>query len=175
MADPIRTDDFPTYDTYPGPESPRTARPGLDFVPTTREQGPDAEGAGRDSRLHEAAEQIGSTLGRAVRAVQQLPETMEQARSDIRDRVEQARTDVRDRLTVIRGGGGAEVSGKVEEVKQAAQDKLRSACDRAAAMTRNARVRAQQVADEQPLMVLLGVFIGAFALGAALRIWRSHE
>ena len=174
MADPIRTDEFPTYDTYPGPESARTARPGLDFVPTTREQGTDAQGAGRDSRLQEAAEQIGSTIGRAVRSLQQLPETMEQARNEIRDRVEQARVDARDRLTVIRGGDG-DASGKVAEVKQAAQDKLRAARDRAMAMTRNARARAQQVADEQPLMVVLGVFIGAVALGAALRIWRSHE
>ncbi len=174
MAEPVRTDEFPTYDTYPGPESPRTPRAGLDFVPTTRQQDADAQGAGRDSRLQQAAEQIGGSLGRAVRAVQHLPETMDEAKEDLRDRVDQARSDLRDRLTVIRGGE-PEGSGKVDQVKDAARERLRAARERAAALTRDAQARARRMADEQPLVVLLGIFVGAFALGAALRIWRSHE
>ena len=49
MADALRTDDFPEFDTYPGPESRRELPAG-------------------GQSLQSAAEQIGSTVGRAVRA-----------------------------------------------------------------------------------------------------------
>ncbi len=165
MAEPVRSEDFPTYDTYPGRESPRSAEPGVDYLPTTWQQGAGAAGAGRESRLEETAEQIGSTLGRAVRAVRDLPE-----------QVDQARVSMRDRLTVIRGGGGqrSAAAEKASEIKDAAQQKLEEAKDRAAQMTRQARARAQRIADERPLHVVAGAFLAAFIIGAVLRLWRSE-
>lgn len=64
MAYPLRTDDIPEFDTYPGPESPETAE-------------------ARPS-LHSAAEQIGAQVGRAVRAARHLPD---QARASLRRRM----------------------------------------------------------------------------------------
>ena len=163
MADPVRTEDFPDFDTYPGAES-SPAR-GERLLVVASDVVPGAESDERDSRLHEAAEQIGSTLGRAVRAVQNLPDTMDQAR-----------TDLSDRLSVIRGGAEREdVAGKVDQVKDLARERLEEVRRRALALTRDARARARHMVDEQPLVVLLGIFVGTFALGAALRIWRSHE
>ncbi len=164
MADPIRTDDFPTYDNYPGPESPGTPRAGRDSLPTTYRQDVRAEGAAGDDRLNQTAEQIGSTVGRAVQAVRELPE-----------RLQQARSSVRDRMTVIRGGGEDKAQQRVAELKDSAQRKYQDMRAAASRLASRARVRARQVADERPLYVVAGVAAAAFLVGSALRIWRNHE
>lgn len=164
MADPIRTDDFPTYDNYPGPESRRTPKAGRDYLPTTYSQDAEAEGGGRDDRLNQAAEQIGSTVGRAVQAVRELPE-----------RLQQARSSAKDRLSVIRGGKESDAGDRVEELKDAAQEKFENVRQRASSFVRDTRIRARRVADERPLYVVAAVAVAAFVVGATLRIWRSHE
>lgn len=145
MADALRTDDFPEFDTYPGPESRRELPAG-------------------GQSLQSAAEQIGSTVGRAVRAARELPE-----------RAGQVRTSLRDRLTVIRGRGGASVAEKASELKDAAQQKLEDGKQRAAELTRQARARALRVADERPLHVVLGIFAAGLVAGVALRLWRNRD
>lgn len=145
MADALRTDDFPEFDTYPGPESREIA-------------------AGGHS-LQSAAEQIGSTVGRAVRAARELP-----------DRAGQMRVRLRDRLTVIRGGDGAfSVADKASELKDAAQQKFEQSKQRAADLARQARARAVRVADERPVHVVLGIFVAGLIAGVALRLWRNHD
>lgn len=144
MADPLRTEDFPEFDTYPGPESPETAAGG--------------------SSLQSAAEQIGGTVGRAIRAARDLPE-----------RARQIRQSLRDRMTVIRGGaGGPSVADKASELKDAAQQKIQEGKQRAAELARQARARAGRIAEERPLHVLLGIFVAGVVAGAALRLWRNH-
>ncbi len=140
MAQPLRTEDYPRFDTYPGPESP-----------------------GEDP-LQSAAEQIGSTVGRAVRAARELPE-----------RAGQVRQDLRDRLTVIRGGGGPSVADKASELRDAAQQRLQEGKQRAAELARQARARASRIVNERPLHVLLGIFAAGLIAGIALRLWRNHE
>ncbi len=164
MAEPVRTQDFPTYDVYPGPESPRTPRVGKDYTPTTWEQGPGAQGAARDSGLDETAEQIGSTLGRAVRAIRELPQ-----------RAQQAGTDMRDRLTVIRERRGATAQGKISELKASAQEKLDETKDRAVRLAGDARERARRFTNERPLHVLLGIFVAGFIAGVVIRLGRNRE
>ncbi len=89
MTDPLRSEDFPRFDTNPGPESRETAG---------------------GSSLQATAEQIGNTMGRAIRVARNLPE-----------RVGQVRQDLRDRLTVIRGGAGPTVLDKASQLKAADQ------------------------------------------------------
>lgn len=144
MADPLRTEDIPRFDTYPGPES-RTTSPG-------------------GSSLDATAEQIGGTVGRAVRAARELPE-----------RAAQIRQELRDRLTVIRREGGRSAAGKASELKAAAQQKLEVGKQRAAEMARQAKARAARIADERPLYVLLGVFGAGLVAGIVLRLGRNHE
>ncbi len=67
MPDPLRTEDLPRFDAYPGPES--------------------REMTAGESPLHSTAQQIGSIAGRAVRAARDLPETAGQIRQDLRDRL----------------------------------------------------------------------------------------
>lgn len=144
MGEPLRTDDLPNFDTYPGPESRQTAAGG--------------------STLESAAEQIGDTVGRALRAARELP-----------DRADQLRAELRDRFTVVRGGRGASLGDKASDLKDAAQEKLEQGKERATRLARQARVRASRLADEQPLRIVLGVFIAGVIAGVALRLWRSHE
>ena len=144
MADPLRTDDFPEFDTYPGLESPETPVSGR--------------------TLHSTAQQIGSTMGRAVRAARELPE-----------RVDQLRVDLRDRVVVMPGRGPSAVEEKASQLKEAAQRKLEAGKQRAAEMARMARTRARRIADEQPLHVLLGVFAAGLIAGVMLRLWRNRD
>lgn len=143
MADPLRTEDFPEFDTYPGPESPEKAG---------------------ESPLRSAAEQIGSTMGRAVRAARELP-----------DRADQLRVDLRDRLTVIRGGGGRTTADQASDLQEKAKRKLEEGKQRAARLARQARARAVRLADERPLQVLLGACLAGVIAGVTLRLWRNRE
>lgn len=141
MAQPLRTEDFPDFDTYPGREEREAGGP-----------------------LESAAEQIGSTVGRAIRAARELPERMEQARDELRDR-----------MTVIRARGGPSVADKAAELKDAARQKLDEGRQRAADLARQARARATRLADERPLHVLAGIFAAGIVAGLALRLWRNHD
>ncbi len=144
MADPLRTEDIPRFDTYPGPESRETS-PG-------------------SSSLDATAQQIGSTVGRAIRTARELPE-----------RAGQIRQELSDRLSVIRSEGGASVADRASELKAAAQQKLEEGKERAAQMARQAKARAARIADERPLYVLLGVFAAGLIAGIVLRLGRNHE
>lgn len=144
MTDPLRTDDFPESDSYPSPESRATSAAG--------------------PSLQSAAEQIGSTVGRAMRAARDLP-----------DRVDQIRVGLRDRMTVIRGGGGSAVKDKVSGLKDAAHQRFANGKERAAHLARRARARAARIADQRPLQVLLGVFAAGVIAGVALRLWRNRD
>ena len=144
MADPLRTDDFPEFDTYPGAESPEPPVPGRS--------------------LHSTAQQIGGTMGRAVRAARELP-----------DRVDQLRVELRDRVVVMPGAGPTSIEDKASQLKEAAQQKLEVGKQRAAEMARMARARARRIADEQPLHVLLGIFAVGVIAGVMLRLWRNRE
>jgi len=144
MAEPLRTEEIPSFDTYPGPES--------------------REAAAGGSTLHSAAEQIGGTVGRAVRAARGLPE-----------RVDQVATDLRDRMTVIRGGRSASAGDRASELKEVAQQKLEDGKQRAAQLARQLRARAARVADERPLYVLLAIFVGGVIAGVSLRLWRNRD
>lgn len=143
MADPLRTEDFPRFDTYPGPESRQ--RPG-------------------GSSLEATAQQVGRTVGWAIRVARELPE-----------RAGQMRQELRDRLSVIRSQGGPSIADKASELKAAAQQRLEEGKQRAAEMARQAQSRAARIADERPLHVLLGVFAAGLIAGITLRLWRNHE
>ena len=143
MAPPLRTEDVPRFDTYPGPESPEPPVEAL---------------------LQSAAEQIGSTVGRAVRAARELP-----------DRAGQVRQDLRDRLAVIRAGGGPPVADKASELKDAAQQRWEEGKQRAAELARQARAQASRIINQRPLHVLLGIFAAGLIAGITLRLWRNHE
>jgi ElaB/YqjD/DUF883 family membrane-anchored ribosome-binding protein len=136
MAEPLlRTPDSPNFDTYPAPTlSAQRALP---------------EGNLGDDRLNEAAEQIGSTVGRAVRNVRHLPEQL---------------GELKDRFTVIRGRGKRVAGKKAQEAKEAAVERVQ-----------RTRRRIDTLVNEYPVEVILAAAGAAFLLGVTLRIWRSNR
>ena len=158
MAEPVlRTPDTPNFDTYPAP-TPAAER----MLPP---------GNPGDERLNEAAEQIGATVGRAVRTVKQIPDQL---------------GTLKDRFTVIRGRGQGAAVDKARELKDLAADKARelkdAAGEKARELTRTAgeqfqrtRRRIDALVDEYPVQVILGAAGIAFLLGVSLRLWRSNR
>ena len=168
MAEPLRrTPDTPNFDTYPAP------------TPSAERILPPHTG---DDALVETAEQIGATVGKAVRVVKQVPEQL---------------GTLKDRFTVIRGRGQDVATEKARELKDiagekareltnAAGDKARELRDAAAQGARElrraageqldrARRRADYVVSEYPVQVILGAAGVAFLLGVGLRVWRSNR
>jgi hypothetical protein len=97
--------------------------------------------------LNGAAERLGSALGSAVERVKELPRRLE---------------EMKQRFTVIRGRTREDAAAAAAEWNQTARQKLRVA-----------RNRAQLLADEHPVEVVLGAAGLAFVVGFMLRIWRS--
>jgi ElaB/YqjD/DUF883 family membrane-anchored ribosome-binding protein len=112
------------------------------------------------SRLESAAESVGSTLGRAVSTVRDIPR----------------------RLTVIRGGAGQkssqlaeQTSAKIDDLKEQASVKLDDLKSQARNRAQLLRERTQFYIHEYPLQCLGGIFGAAFLTGIALRIWRTRD
>lgn len=147
MAEPVlRTPDTPNFDTYPAPTpaAERTLPPGNPG----------------DDRLNEAAEQIGGTVGRAVRTVKQLPDQL---------------GSLKDRFTVIRGRGQVAATDKARELKDAAGERARELTRTAGEQLQRTRRRINGLVAEYPLQVILGAAGIAFLLGVSLRVWRSNR
>jgi ElaB/YqjD/DUF883 family membrane-anchored ribosome-binding protein len=174
-----RSADIPSYDTYPAPTPSESAATPQDwpYEPKTDEFRPGNE------RLNEVAEQIGTTVGKAVSAARsgfgviqggggsQGPGLKEK----VSDLGEQARAKVDD-LANAAGEKLDELKGRaqqqVDELRDQAQQRLDDARRRAA----EARDRAQRYARENPLQVIAGALLFGALLGIGLRIWRaSHE
>ena len=135
MAVPVvRTPDSPNFDTYPAPAPADRTLPA---------------GHPGDDRLNEAAEQIGSTVGRAVRSVRDLPEQL---------------GGLQDRLTVIRGRGQRLAEEKAREIKGAAIERME-----------RTRRRIGLLVSEYPLEVIVATAGVAFLLGVSIRMWRSNR
>jgi ElaB/YqjD/DUF883 family membrane-anchored ribosome-binding protein len=98
-------------------------------------------------RLNEATGAIGGAVGSAVEEVRRLPERLEEMKA---------------RFTVIRGRAQEGAASKAADLKQAAREHAHGA-----------RSRAAYYAREYPLHVIAAVAGAGFALGIALRIWRS--
>jgi len=149
MSTPIRplsTTDFPAPAAQPSSLADNPAQ----LLPEAEDR----------SRLESAAESVGSTLGRAVSTVRDLPR----------------------RLTVIRGGAGQkssqlaeEASAKIDDLKDQASVKLDDLKSQARNRAQLLRERTRFYIHEYPLQCLGGVFGAAFLTGIALRIWRTRD
>ena len=99
--------------------------------------------------LQDAAESVGSTVGAAVSRVRKLPERLQEAKA---------------RFIVIRGRAREQAGEKAREIK-----------DKAGETAAYARARANRVAREYPLGVVVAAAGCGFLAGLALRVWRNHD
>lgn len=104
--------------------------------------------AEENPKLNQAAGKIGSVVGRAVGIVKELPDSVKQ------------------RFEVIRGGAGEgrPLSERAGELADTARERIRET-----------RRRTSRYAHDNPFQFLAVVAGAAFALGVALRIWRSDR
>ena len=114
---------------------------------------------------NQAAEQIGSSVGRAVATVRQMPQRAEQVAQELTN-------EMRDRLETIRSEQGSSVTTRLREKAEETADELKG---RARENVQVARNRAQRLAREKPLEIIVMAFGAAFIVGIALRIWRSNR
>ena len=124
-----------------------------------------AETRAVNPQWNRTAEQIGSTVGRAVAKVRQMPQRAERAAQELTN-------EVRDRLEVIRRQQGPSATTRLREKAEQTADELKG---RARENVQVARNRAQRLARENPIEVIVVTFGAAFILGIALRIWRSNR
>jgi ElaB/YqjD/DUF883 family membrane-anchored ribosome-binding protein len=165
MSKSMRIEETPNFDTYPGSESPPTNTAA--YVPAGQ-----SAGAANDTRMTRAAEQIGGVVGRAVSAARDMPQKIG---GELCSRFQVISGEARQR-----GGHGLEqvksaAGERLDKVKNVAGHKVNQLSARATEKIQLARNRAERVARERPVEVILAGLGAGLLLGAALRIWRSNR
>jgi ElaB/YqjD/DUF883 family membrane-anchored ribosome-binding protein len=176
-----RSADIPSFDTYPAPTPSESAATPQDwpYEPKTDEFKPGNE------RLNQVAEQIGSTVGKAVSIArsgfgviqgggQGGPGLKEKVTDKVSDLGDQARAKVDD-LTTAAGEKLDELKGRAQEQMDDLREQAQQRLDDARRRAMEARDRAQRYARENPLQVILGALIFGAILGIGLRIWRASN
>ena len=100
-------------------------------------------------KLNQAAERVGEAVGKSVGSVRELPRRL---------------AELKERLIVIRGRATEDASLAAMEWKQNARQRVRLA-----------RNRAELLADDYPVQVIVGAAALSFLVGFGLRIWRSNH
>ena len=113
-------------------------------------------------QLKQAAEQIGSALGRAVSKVREMPRRGEQLKDELRDRLR----------TIRQGDTGPGIATRIRESAEQTADELKGRARENVHIVRN---RAERLARESPVEIIVVAFGAAFLLGVVLRIWRSNN
>jgi ElaB/YqjD/DUF883 family membrane-anchored ribosome-binding protein len=112
-------------------------------------------------QLNEVAAQIGSALGRAVCKVREMPRRGEQIKDELRNRLQ----TIRDKYE----GPG------FTRIRESAEQTANDIKGRARENVQIARNRAERLARESPVEIIVAAFGAAFLLGIALRIRRSNN
>ena len=173
-----RSADIPSYDTYPAPTPSESSATPQDWPvePVSDEYRPG------NPRLNEVAEQIGTTVGKAVSAARSGFGVIQGGGSSqgpglkekVSDMGEQARAKVDD-LASAAGEKLDELKGRAQEQMDDLREQAQQRLDDARRRAMEARDRAQRYARENPLQVILGALIFGAVLGIGLRIWRASN
>lgn len=178
-----RSSDVPSYDTYPaevpGPEnSERPASDNLALPP---------------SALEERARQVGTAMGKVVvmlrRSQRQLKdigaEKADEANARINVLADTARTKAQEAASRIGEMADAararsqelmeEAAARAQESKQAALNRASELRERAKINYYRARLRANQIARDYPVQVVLAAGAVGMLVGIGLRIWRANR
>jgi ElaB/YqjD/DUF883 family membrane-anchored ribosome-binding protein len=169
-----RSSDIPSFDTYPAPTPSEAQSTPQDwpYEPKSDEYRPGNE------RLNRKAEQVGASVGRAVRAAKDMRERF----GGIRDR--QGRPGMTEELKEKVAEVAGQARGKIEDLRESASEQFDELSVRARDAAARARVRvrvnearehAQRYARENPLHVIAGALLAGILLGIGLRVWRSSD
>jgi ElaB/YqjD/DUF883 family membrane-anchored ribosome-binding protein len=130
--------------------------------------------------LEEKARQVGAALGKAVATLREARETLKDVGSEAHEvaaiRVNEAGARINEMAESVknttRQWSEAAKSG-AGQLRQAAVEKARGVGSQLKTAYSLGRLRANQVAREYPLHLVLAAGAAGFLLGAGLRIWRS--
>ncbi len=184
MAEPVRNPNFP-------PVSPERELPVADL--STTEQLIVTEAQPSNPRLNQTAEAVGSAVGSAVRRVDKVrerfnvirgkaeetaaarSEELKRAAEEWKQAAEEKAQDVKTRAAEAIEEIRAKASERFEDARWRASEKLQEAKWAAQDGMENARQRVKHLANERPLQVIAGAAVAGFAIGVALRTWRSSR
>ncbi len=127
------------------------------------------------SELKKRAAQVGALAGQTVALLR-----------DVRERLQAPGQSRADRLSELGAAARTKTLTRIDELRRQAREHAekwrQAALERTAQLRRQARgryeetrSRAQRVARDYPLHVVLAAGVAGFLLGAALRIWRAHR
>lgn len=171
-----RSSDVPRYDTYPAPTPAEAASTPQDwpYEPKTDEY------RSGNERLNQAAEQIGTTMGRVVAATRERFGVIRggQGGLDFQEKIGEMSDQARARVNEI----GEQARERLENLRETAGEQLddlrsqaRDAAKRARARVNEAQQQARQYAHENPLHVIAGALLAGILLGIGVRIWRANN
>ncbi len=193
MAEPLQKE----YPVYPEPAAEPGARlPGFE----TRPELP--PGNNINPRLNNAAEAVGSVLGTAANAVDDVKqrftvirgkagEAASEKAEELAHKADELRNVAGQKVNEIRAAAGEKASQLLEaadarvttwadaashkaaEIKHAAAERAAALKETADQELARVKTRAESYAQDYPFHVIVGAFAGAFVFGVLLRIWRS--
>lgn len=164
MADPLHRSDVEKLDAYPS--GPQLADDPNRLLP---------EQTAPSSHLEEYGAQLGSAAGKAVVAIRRTREKMRdmtaQKSANVTDIASARIQDATARLQDVRDQAGA----RAEELGRSARERIFELRRQTRNNLYRARLRAREVQKDYPVQVVAGAGVVGLAIGAVLRIWRSHR
>lgn len=159
--------DVPTYDTYPGEP--------LGRVDWRERQERGREFGAQNPRLNETAEKIGSAVGEMVNRAKEARRRLDSVKHDVRETSE-GRVEEIKQLAQEKWSTAAETAQqRLQNWKQTARDSAEEAREAMMQRVHDFRIKARDYVDENPHHVILGIAGAAFVLGLTSRIWRSQR
>jgi hypothetical protein len=147
---------------------------------------PEQASLASNPRLNQTAENIGSAVGNTVREMKDLKSRLRGAKEESaesawsaaagwKQRAEESIDEAKQRASRAVQAAGDKASEVLGTARQRASDAVDAARAKASENIEATRRRATYVANEYPVHLVLGAAGAAFALGVALRIWRSNR
>jgi uncharacterized protein YjbJ (UPF0337 family) len=147
---------------------------------------PEQASPASNPRLNQTAENIGAAVGNTVREIKDIKDRFRAAKDDSaesawsaaagwKQRAGESIDDAKQRASRAVQAAGDKASEVLNTARQRASDAVDTARAKASENIEATRRRATHVANEYPVHVVLGAAGAAFALGIALRIWRSSR
>lgn len=142
-----------------------------------------------ETALQERARQVGSAVGKAVATVRKAQDKVRSIASDSGESAANLKDTAKDkaRMAVNRINDFADsarskaqewretAASQADQLRQAAKEKSAELGSQIRSGYYRARIRANQVAREYPLHVVLAAGIVGFAIGIGLRLWRANH
>jgi ElaB/YqjD/DUF883 family membrane-anchored ribosome-binding protein len=179
MAETLhRSSDVPNFDTYPA-----TPPEGTHLLPVEQNK----------TALEHRAEQVGTAMGKVVVMLRRSQGRLRDATADTRGSTAARLNDLADTAKATAQDAAARISDLADTARARAQEWTETAASRAEELRQvaaekasdlraqartgyyRARLRANQVARDYPIHVILAAGACGFLLGVGLRIWRASR